>query len=150
MLDLAAGAGRHSRYLRELGFAVTAVDRDLADLPPAGDRLELVAADLEDGSPWPLPGRVFAGIVVTNYLHRDLFGSIFAALAPGGLLIYETFQRGNEQFGRPSNPAFLLEPGELLRRADGAGLTVLGYFSGYAGAPKPALVQRIAARAKLA
>lgn len=150
VLDLAAGGGRHTRYLRSQGFAVTAVDRDLGGLPPAGDRLELVAADLEDGSPWPLPGRAFAGIVVTNYLHRPLFEPIFAALAPGGLLLYETFQRGNERYGRPSNPDFLLEPGELLRRANGAGLTVLGYFSGYASAPKPALVQRIAARARSA
>lgn len=147
VLDLAAGSGRHTRYLRSRGFEVTALDREVGGLPQARPGLEVVTADLEDGSPWPLPGREFAGIVVTNYLHRPLFGQIFAALAPGGLLIYETFQAGNERYGRPSNPDFLLQPGELLQRADAAGLTAISYFSGYLAAPKPALVQRIAARA---
>lgn len=146
VLDLAAGSGRHARLLAGRGLVVTAVDRDVTGLPAGMPGLEVVQADLENGAPWPLPDRQFAGIVVTNYLHRPLFAPIVAALAPGGLLIYETFQRGNERYGRPSNPDFLLEPGELLVHADKAGLTAIGYFSGYSAAPKPAVVQRIAAR----
>jgi SAM-dependent methyltransferase len=145
VLDLAAGGGPHTRHLLAKGFRVVALDREVGALPP-GDSLEVMAADLEDGSPWPLGKRTFDGIVVTHYLHRPLFPSLLAALAPGGILVYETFQRGNERYGRPSNPDFLLEPGELLRLAEGARLTVLGYFSGYAAQPKPALVQRLAAR----
>jgi SAM-dependent methyltransferase len=147
VLDLAAGSGRHTRYLLGRGHRVVAVDQDVAGLPAAGAQLEVIAANLEDGSVWPLGARRFAGIVVTNYLHRPLFGHLAAALEPGGILIYETFQRGNERLGRPSNPDFLLLPGELLKLADRTGLTVLGYFSGAASHPKPAMVQRIAARA---
>lgn len=146
ILDLAAGGGRHTRYFLDKGFRVVALDRDISALPRPDERLEVIAADLEDGSAWPLGKRQFAGIVVTNYLHRPLFPALLGALAPDGVLIYETFQQGNERYGKPSNPDFLLEPGELLRLAEGAGLTVLGYFSGYAAAPKPALVQRLAAR----
>jgi len=145
VLDLAAGSGRHARLLLGEGFQVTALDRDTGGLAPAPG-LEIVAADLEDGSPWPLGDRRFAAIVVTNYLHRPLFGRLCAALEPGGLLLYETFQQGNELFGKPSNPDFLLALGELLRVAAAGQLTVLGYFSGYVPNPKPAIVQRLAAR----
>lgn len=144
VLDVAAGNGRHSRYLLDLGFRVSAVDRDTSALK-AAPGLEIVTADLEAGSGWPFAGRGFDGIVVTNYLHRPLFPALIAALAPGGLLIYETFQTGNAQFGRPSNPDFLLAPGELLDLAQANGLTVRGYFSGFATSPRPALVQRLAA-----
>ena len=85
-------------------------------------RLEIIAADLEDGSPWPLAAREFDGIVVTNYLHRPLFPHLATPLAPGGVLIYETFGVGNERFGKPSNPNFLLRPGELLEFAAAHGL----------------------------
>ncbi|MBM3524349.1 MAG: class I SAM-dependent methyltransferase, partial [Alphaproteobacteria bacterium] len=116
-LDVAAGGGRHSRLLLGAGHRVVAVDRDVAALKAIADpQLEVVAADLEDGSPWPLPGRRFDLIIVTNYLHRPLFATLVEALAPGGLLVYETFAVGNERFGKPSNPAFLLQPGELLDR----------------------------------
>lgn len=144
-LDVAAGGGRHSRLLLARGFQVTAIDRDIDGLSPIPG-LEVIAADLEDGSPWPLPDRNFAAIVVTNYLHRPLFPHLAASLAPGGILIYETFQQGNERHGRPRNPDFLLAPGELLRVAEGYRLTVLGYFSGDTTTPKPAVIQRIAAR----
>jgi SAM-dependent methyltransferase len=144
VLDVAAGSGRHSRYLLELGFRVSAVDRDTSALK-AAPGLEIVTADLEAGSGWPFRGRGFDGIVVTNYLHRPLFPALLAALAPGGLLIYETFQAGNAQFGRPSNPDFLLQPGELLDLAQANGLIVRGYFSGYTASPRPAQVQRLAA-----
>lgn len=107
--------------------------------------VEVLGADLEDGSPWPLGGRKFAGIVITNYLHRPLLPLLGHALAPGGLLIYETFAIGNERFGKPSNPAFLLRPGELLDFAQESQLTVLGYFSGEVAQPRPAVIQRLAA-----
>lgn len=147
VLDLACGAGRHTRWLLAQGFAVLAVDRDLdalADL--AGQpRLETQQADLEDGSGWKLANRQFAAVVVANYLHRPIMADIVAAVAPGGLLIYETFARGNERFGKPSNPDFLLRPGELLEWAVPA-LNVLAYEATTVDGARPAVIQRIAAR----
>jgi len=147
VLDLGAGGGRHSRLFREHGHPVVAVDRDtaaLAALAADDPDLAVVAADLEaPGAAWPTGARTFAGIVVTNYLHRPLFPAIRAALAPGGALIYETFAVGNERFGKPTNPDFLLRPGELLTLADG--LLVVAYENLQIALPRPALVQRIAA-----
>jgi len=147
VLDLAAGSGRHSRFLAARGHPVVALDRDVSRLPEATAGFEVIAADLEDGSPWPLAGRHFAAIVVTNYLHRPILPNLAAALAPGGILLYETFQQGNERFGKPSNPAFLLASGELLDFAVASGLTVLGYFSGTVRHPRGAVIQALAARA---
>jgi len=104
-------------------------------------------ADLEAG-PWPYPGSTFAAVVVANYLHRPLLPALVGALAPNGLLIYETFAAGNERFGRPSNPAFLLQPGELLEAVRGR-LRVLAYEDLQVAEPKPAMVQRICARCEL-
>jgi len=143
VLDLAAGGGRHARYFRGLGYRVTALDRDVAAL--AGHDMEVITADLENGSPWPLGEREFAGIVVTNYLHRPLFPFLATALAVGGVLIYETFGAGNERFGKPSNPNFLLQPGELLEVALRYELAVLAYECGEVAEPKPAIVQRMVA-----
>lgn len=144
VLDLAAGAGRHTRFFRGRGHPVTAIDRDAASLRRIEDQIEVIEADLEDGSSWPVGERRFAGIVVTNYLHRLLFPSILAALAPGGALLYETFALGNERFGKPSNPDFLLRPGELLEVVRGR-LRVVAYEDVELAEPKPALVQRIVA-----
>ncbi len=147
VLDLACGGGRHARHFLAAGHPVTAIDIDLggvADLRGAGG-IELVEADLEDGGPFPVAGRVFAGVVVTNYLHRPLLPELVEAVAPGGLLIYETFAVGNERFGKPSNPNYLLEPGELLAAVRGR-LRVLAYEDLEVTAPRPAAVQRIAAR----
>jgi SAM-dependent methyltransferase len=116
VLDVAAGGGRHTRWFLERGHPVVAVDRDLGGLRPlvgAEPRLEAVEADLEDGSPFPLAGRRFAGVVVVNYLHRPLLPALVAAVAPGGALLYETFLVGQERRGRPTDPAFLMRPGEL-------------------------------------
>jgi SAM-dependent methyltransferase len=134
VLDVASGSGRHARFFSTQGFEVTAVDRDAQTIP----RVRFVKADLEDGSPWPFAGERFGAIVVTNYLHRPLFPLIAAALDEGGTLIYETFMLGNERYGRPSNPNFLLRPGELLA-AFGA-LTVVAFEQGDSG---KAVVQRI-------
>ena len=145
MLDLAAGGGRHARLLRARGFPVTAADRDTAALKAqfAGDAgVEIVTIDLEDGGPWRL-GQGFDGIVVANYFHRPLFPALVAALATGGAVIYETFMLGNERFGRPSNPDFLLKPGELL--AAFAALTIVAFEQGIVDQPRPAAIQRIAA-----
>lgn len=142
VLDLAAGGGRHSRFLRDCGFAVCAVDRDVsALLPLAGMGCEVRQVDLETGA-WPL-GTGYEGIIVTNYLHRPLFPAICHALAPGGVLIYETFALGNERFGRPHNPDFLLRPGELLEAF--AGLAMVAFEQGEVTRPRRAAIQRIAA-----
>ena len=146
VLDLACGGGRHSRLLATLGHQVEAVDRDaealaaLAGIPG----IHTQCSDLE-GGPWPYAGRAFAGIVVTNYLWRPLLPFLLAALDHGGLLIYETFMSGNELFRPPSNPAFLLRPGELLDVVRGR-LSVLAFEQGQVGADQPAVVQRLCAQ----
>jgi SAM-dependent methyltransferase len=146
VLDLAAGGGRHTRLFLARGHPVTALDRDVSALRGlAHPRLELLEADLESGGPFPLAGRQFAAVVVANYLHRPLLPALVEAVAAGGLLLYETFARGNEAFGRPSNPAFLLEPGELLEAVRGR-LRVLAYEDLTVSQPRPAAVQRLAAR----
>lgn len=142
VLDLACGGGRHARLFLARGHPVTALDRDLsgvADLAQA----ERLQADLEDGSPWPLAGRRFAAIVVVNYLHRPLFPLLAAALEPDGLLLYETFGLGQERYGRPKNPDFLLRPGELL--AAFPSLRTVAYESGLDAGP--AVRQRLCAAA---
>jgi SAM-dependent methyltransferase len=144
VLDVAAGGGRHSRFLASRGLKVTAVDRDISALT-AQPGIEAIAADLENGSPWPLPGRTFGAVVVTNYLHRPVFPALLDALAPGGILLYETFMAGNERFGRPSRPEFLLKDGELLEWVRGR-LSVTAYEARMISEPKMAMVQRIAAR----
>lgn len=147
MLDLAAGGGRHTKLLLGLGFAVTAVDRDVEALQPfAGGRCKIHAIDLEIGEPGnslgPL-GASYDGIVVTNYLHRPLLFALAGVLAPGGVVIYETFATGNERLGRPRNPDFLLRSGELLEAL--AALTVIAFEQGEVSQPRPAVIQRIAA-----
>lgn len=146
VLDLAAGAGRHVLMLRQSGYEVVAVDRDTAALKAAfaGDSCcEIKEMDLEDGAPWRL-GEGYDGIVVANYLHRPLLPALAAALAPGGVLIYETFMLGNERRGKPSNPDFLLRPGELLAVLLGR-LGIVAFEQGAVELPRPAVIQRIAA-----
>lgn len=145
MLDLACGGGRHARHLAALGYAVLAVDRDAEALAgfsaSAGVRTEVV--DLERGG-WPLAGRIFGGVVVTNYLHRPLFPFLLDSLAAHGVLIYETFAAGNERFGKPSNPDFLLREGELIEVVQGR-LRVVAYEALQCAAPRPAVIQRLCA-----
>lgn len=145
VLDLACGSGRHARYFAARGHPVEAVDRDPAALAALSGVSGVSArcADLEAG-PWPYDGQQFAGIVVTNYLHRPQFPYLLASLAPAGVLIYETFAVGNERYGRPSNPAFLLRPGELLEVVRGR-LRVIAHEELIVTEPKPACVQSICA-----
>lgn len=148
VLDLAAGGGRHSRLLQDLGHDVLAVDRNaaaLAALKASG--IATMAEDLETGAIPACLGRRYAGVVVTNYLHRPLLPAIVGAVAPGGWLLYETFAQGNARFGKPSNPAFLLEPGELLEVVRGR-LRVIAYEDVEQRDPRPAMIQRLAARAE--
>jgi SAM-dependent methyltransferase len=145
VLDLACGGGRHVRWFAARGARVTAVDRDAAALAPLRELagVEVIVADLE-GSPWPLAaGRRFDAVVVTNYLWRALLPRLVQAVAPGGWLIYETFAQGNGTVGKPSNPDFLLRPGELLQAVAGR-LRVVAYEDGMLEAPLR-FVQRIAA-----
>jgi SAM-dependent methyltransferase len=147
VLDLACGGGRHARHLAALGHPVLAVDRDPAALAAAaGQGIVTLQCDLEDeAAAWPFEAARFAGIIVTNYLHRPLIPHLANSLMPNGLLIYETFARGNEAFGKPSNPAFLLAEGELLQHAQRHRLRVLAFEDGYVNAPKAAMVQRLCA-----
>lgn len=144
-LDVACGGGRHLELGLGLGLAMVGVDRDLSAVRHlAGQpRLELVQADLEDGGPFPFAAGSFDGVIVTNYLWRPRLADIVAAVAPGGVLIYETFAVGNERLGRPSNPAFLLQPGELVE-AVRATLTIVGFEHARLAEPDR-IVQRIAA-----
>ena len=144
VLDIACGSGRHSRLFIDLGHRVTAIDRDVSRLSPH-PALEIIEADLESGAPLPVAGRTFDAVAVTNYLHRPLFPALIGAVAPAGLLLYETFAVGNERFGRPSNPDFLLKPGELLDAVRGE-LRILAYEDLIVERPRPAAIQRIAAR----
>jgi SAM-dependent methyltransferase len=146
VLDVAAGGGRHTRFFRARGHPVTAVDRDTAGLADLGSDagVEIVECDLEAGAPFPFEPRAFAGVVVSNYLHRPILGGIVGAVAGGGVLLYETFARGQERFGRPHRPEFLLEPGELLDAVRGE-LRVVAYEDLVLDDPRRA-VQHIAAR----
>jgi SAM-dependent methyltransferase len=142
VLDVACGDGRHSRFFLARGNPVTAIDRDMVlDDAPGLTRLEI---DLETGAPWPLGEQRFGGVVVTNYLYRPLFRALIRAVAPGGVLIYETFARGNERFGRPRNPIHLLERGELLDLVFGR-LSVVAFEDIAVGGGRPAMIQRICA-----
>ena len=136
VLDVASGAGRHARFFAQRNLEVIAVDHE----PQSIAGVKFVQADLENGSPWPFPGERFGAIVVTNYLHRPLLATLASALLEDGVLIYETFMVGNERYGKPSNPNFLLRPGELLQAF--AKLTVLGFEQGTTGS---AVVQRMCA-----
>jgi SAM-dependent methyltransferase len=145
VLDLACGQGRHARWLAAQGYGVLGVDRDADALAGLGPAVAVLQADLE-ASPWPLADRCFDGIVITNYLWRPLMPAVLAALAPGGVLIHETYAQGQQLIGRPARPDFLLQTGELLRWA--VGLRVVAYEDGFepaSGSGPGRYVQRIAA-----
>ena len=145
VLDVACGFGRHTRLALQLGHRVVAVDRNeealagLASLPG----VRTVQADIESGE-WPFSAQRFDAVIVTNYLYRPLFPALLESVTEAGLLIYETFAQGNGRFGRPSNPDYLLEPGELCDVVRPS-LRILGYEDVYVDSPKPAMVQRVCA-----
>ena len=148
VLDVACGRGRHARWFAGRGHPVVAVDRSAEAIAALGlgeERCEALVADIENG-PWPLAGRQFEAVVVTNYLWRPLLPTLLASLAPGGVLIYETFAAGNETVGKPSRPDFLLQPGELLQLCQTLRTVAYedGFETGVAGA-NGGCVQRIAA-----
>ena len=118
---MACGRGRHALWLAARGWAVDAVDNNAeaiaavdAEAQRRGLAVHARRLDLESGAP-DLGVGAFDLIVCVHYLHRPLFPALVAALRPGGLLIYETFTRAQAARGKPTNPAFLLEPGELRR-----------------------------------
>ena len=141
VLDLACGMGRHTRYFFESNHALTSVDKSQEATQSVADIAETITADIENG-PWPLAGRSFDGVVITNYLWRPLWPQILASVKPGGVLLYETFGQGNEAYGKPSRPDFLLLPGELLQVC--AGWVIVAYEHGVLRQPDR-VVQRIAA-----
>ena len=147
VLDIACGQGRHMKYLSSLGHNATGVDRSKEALAAASQWGETVLADIEN-APWPLMQeqqmRRFDAVVVTNYLWRPLIPVMLQSLAPGGILIYETFAAGNETVGKPSRPDFLLKPGELLSAF--SALSVIAYEDGFLASPAR-FVQRIVAAA---
>jgi SAM-dependent methyltransferase len=145
VLDLACGSGRNARWLAEQGWCVEAVDRDevaIAGLQKIAG-LHALQADVENAA-WPFAGRTFDGIVVCRYLHRPLLPLLAESLAVGGVLIYETFMLGQEKFGRPQRPDFLLKPDELLDVFSGR-LSINAFEQGIVETPKPAAIQRICA-----
>ncbi|HEU0204818.1 MAG TPA: class I SAM-dependent methyltransferase [Burkholderiaceae bacterium] len=143
VLDVACGNGRHAKFFAARGCEVDAVDREAAcaEALAGAPRIRFLCVDIENG-PWPYAGQTFDAVIVTNYLHRPLLPVLNAAIADGGVLLYETFAAGNARYGKPSNPAFLLQPRELLD-AFGGHLHVLAYEDGYIELPRPARVQRI-------
>ena len=141
VLDIACGSGRHASFLAAQGHQVTGIDRDAQALAQLPARVRALQADIEN-APWPLPGQKFDAVVVTNYLWRPLWPQVLASVRAGGVLIYETFARGNEAYGRPSRPDFLLAPGELLQVC--AGWQVVAYEHGRCTQPDR-VVQRIVA-----
>ena len=147
VLDLACAAaatdGRFWRAATPRYFSI-GIFR-LSPISPKNELAQIIEADLEDGSAWPLADRQFDLFVVANYLWRPILAHIVGAVAPGGMLLYETFAAGNESFGRPRNPDFLLRPGELLEAVRGR-LDVLAYEQLYQETPSPRIVQHIAAR----
>jgi SAM-dependent methyltransferase len=146
VLDVAAGQGRHCQWFLDGEYTVVAIDRDLTQLSwlehPALVKQE---ADLEEeAAGWPLGERSFDAVVVTNYLWRNIFDEIVNAVRHDGVLIYETFAEGNERYGRPRRPEFLLQPGELLARV-APRMEIVAYEHGYSEHPSPRVVQRICA-----
>ena len=141
-LDLACGSGRNLLHLAAAGMLVTGVDRDAAAIAPLRDAAEIIEADIENG-PWPLVGRQFDLVLVSNYLWRPLWPQILASVAPDGWLIYETFADGHQTIGRPARPDFLLRRGELLEVC--RHLRIVAFEDGFESVVNERYVQRVAA-----
>ena len=144
VLDLACGKGRHGRFLLNHGHKLLFVDQDVAELSDLAsvETAEILQCDLEDGRDWPFEREQFSAIIVTNYLYRPHLPFLAPSLKQGGVLLYETFAQGNEKFGRPRNPDFLLRPHELLALAHDGALNVIAFEQGQAG---DKVIQRLCA-----
>lgn len=148
VLDVACGYGRHARYLAGRGHCVTAIDRDPAAISSLAGSAGIAAVELDlEQDAWPFVGRRFDAVVVVHYLHRPLKPALLDALAADGVLIYETFMHGNEVYGRPSNPDFLLAPDELLDWVRPR-LNVVAFEQGRIDVGRSAVVQRLCAVGK--
>jgi len=145
VLDLACGNGRHAIWLVKQGYQVDAIDRDaqVVSSMEGMDNINVFVADLEAGD-WPHSDRKYDGLIVSRYLYRPLLHTLPAMLNPGGVLIYETFMVGNERYGKPSNPDFLLLPNELFEIYSPV-LNIIAFEQGEETMPRPAVMQRICA-----
>ena len=151
LLDFAAGRGRHSCALSNTfpgRFNILAADNNrpaLKALAAKCPSVKTLHTDLENMNIWPFEEDNFDVVLVTNYLFRPRLPALFRLVGKGGFLAYETFADGNAAYGRPKNPNFLLNEGELP-----ASLTddflILDYFHGKIDQPRPAIIQRLAAR----
>ena len=146
VLDLACGNGRHGKFLMEKGFKVVFLDLDISQLTGVCNKLvnQIIQHNLEDGSSWPFAPEMFDAVVVTNYLHRPIFKKLISVISCDGLLIYETFAKGNEAFGKPSNPNFLLNPEELIELVRPK-MRVTSFHEGYSNDGRNAIMQKIVA-----
>ena len=146
ILDLAGGSGRHTRFLTQKGFKLLLLDNDIAKAKDLQDveNIVLMEYDLEDGSTLPFPKSSFQGVVVTNYLYRPIFPQLLNLLDDGGILIYETFAVGNEKYGRPTNPDYLLKSGELISLVSPQ-MRIIAYEECLVRRPTKAYVQRLTA-----
>jgi len=147
VLDVACGAGRHMRFLAAQGHTAVGVDRNPDAVTLAQAFGEVICADIENGA-WPFTDQTFGCVVVTNYLWRSLLPVIFQSIAPGGVLVYETFAAGNETVGKPSRPDFLLQPGELLRATEG--LHTVAFEEGFESSPDRFMQRIVSIRPKAA
>ena len=147
VLDYACGGGRHGKLAMERGAHVTFADIDLEGLSEfaINENVSLLQADLEDERRWPFKGRQYDVVIVTNYLYRPRLSDIFELVKPGGIILYRTFAQGNEVFGRPKNPEFLLQTNELHGVAQ-KNFSILHYEQGEVDTPNPAVIQRLVAQ----
>jgi len=142
VLDVAAGSGRNARWLAEQGLQVSAIDRDATAMDTLSQYgIHAQVHDLEAAA-WPFPAESFDAIIVCRYLYRPIFPYLIYSLNWHGVLIVETFMQGQESYGRPSNPDFLLRPGELEEWFANQ-MQVISFEQGLLQQDPPAMIQRI-------
>ena len=146
ILDLACGSGRNGKFLLEKGFNVVFLDRDISLLGwvPKASRSQVVKHDLENGTRWCFLPCSFDAVVVTNYLYRPIFADLLSIIEEGGVLIYETFSKGNEIYGRPKNPNYLLQPEELIDIVRPS-MRIISFKEGYSDEGRKSITQKIVA-----
>ena len=151
ILDFASGYGRHSMALSSSfpgRFEILATDYNhaaLRELAAQFPNVKTLHTDLENTNIWPFADHDFDVVLVTNYLFRPRLPELFRLIRNEGFLAYETFADGNGTYGRPSNPNFLLNDGELPACLPND-FEILDYFHGKIDQPRPAIIQRLAAK----